>query len=174
MKKKIITVIYIITLLLCLFAVQMFFINNRQLFGIKPNLILILAIVVSSWYGEKVGGIFSFIIGLLTEFLFNANGMFLVDYTVVGILVGLLNTKYNTENKISLIYITMIATFLFEFVQYIYYGFVYGIYSNIVYFLKQVFISSILNIVIVFIVYSIIYKIVEHFDSRLRKDLSGF
>lgn len=174
MKKKIITVIYLIALLLILFAFQMFVINNRSLFGIKPNLILISVIVVSSWYGEKIGGVFSFVIGFVTEALFNANGIFLVSYTIVGILVGLLNTKYNKENKLSLGYVTIMATFLFELIEYIYYSALYEVYSNIFYFFKQVVISSLLNIVIVFIVYSIIYKIVEYFDSRLRKDLSGF
>ena len=103
MKKKIMTVIYIIMLFLFLFAFQIFIINERTLFGVKPNLILISVIVVSSWYGEKVGGIFSFITGLFTEILFNANGIFLLSYTIVGILVGCINTKYNIENKISLV-----------------------------------------------------------------------
>lgn len=174
MKKKIITVVYIIALLLILFAFQMFVVNSRTLFGIKPNLILISVIAVSSWYGEKVGGVFSFIIGLITEFLFNANGIFLVSYTIVGILVGYLNTKYNKENKVSLVYVTIMATFLFEFIEYLYYCVIHDVYSNIFYLLKQIIISSILNIVIVLIVYSIIYRIVEYFDNRLRKDLSGF
>ena len=174
MKKKIITVIYIIALLLVLFALQIFVIDSKTLFGIKPNLILISSIAISIWYGEKVGGIYSFILGAIVEFLFNSNGMFLVAYTVVGILVGILNTKYNKENKLSIVYVTIIATFLFEFIQYIYYCAMYNVYSNLFYFIKQVVIGSILNIVIVFIVYSIIYKIVDYFDSRLRKDLSGF
>lgn len=174
MKKKIITVIYIIALLLVLLAFQMFVINDKALFGVKPNLILISVIAVSSWYGEKIGGVFAFIIGIIAEFLFNANGMFLVAYTIVGILVGVLNTKYNKENRISLVYVTIMATFLFEFVQYFYYMISYEVYSNLFYFFKQVVISSILNIVIVLIVYSIIYRIIEYLDSRLRKDLGGF
>lgn len=174
MKNKIITVIYIIALLLVLFTFQIFVINTRTLFGIKPNLILISVIVVSSWYGEKTGGIFSVLIGFITEFLFNSNGIFLVAYSIIGVLVGYLNKKYNMENKISLIYVTIIATFLFEVIEYIYYCVLYKVYSNIFYFFKQVAISSLLNIVIVFVVYSIIYRIVEYFDSRLRKDLSGF
>ncbi len=175
MKKKIITFMYILILIIFIFAFQIFIINSRDLFGIKPNLILISVIVVSAWYGEKVGGIFSFIIGVFTELLFSSfNGIFLISYTIVGILVGYLNNKYNKENKISLVYVTILSTFLFEFIEYLYYLFIYRVYSNMFYFFKQVVISSILNIVIVFIVYSIIHNIIEYFDSRIRKDLSGF
>lgn len=174
MLKKIMTVIYITILLLILFAIQMFVINNKVLFGIKPNLILISVIVVSSWYGEKIGGIFSFLIGLIMEFLFNANGIFVVAYTIIGILVGIFNTNYNKENKISLIYVTIFATFLFEFIEYLYYLVSHKVFTNFFYFLRQITISSILNIIIVFIVYSAVAKIVEYFDDRLRKNLSGF
>lgn len=174
MKKRVITIIYILILLIFVFAFQLFIINSRELFGIKPNLILILVIVASAWYGEKIGGIFSFIIGLVTEMLFGLNGIFLVSYTIVGIIVGYLNTKYNKENRISLVYITIIATFIFEFIQYIVYALSFKIYSNMFYFFKQVVISSILNIVIVFIVYSLIHNLIEYFDSRLKRNLNGF
>lgn len=169
------TFIYILALIIFIFAFQIFVINPRNLFGIKPNLILISVIVVSAWYGEKVGGIFSFIMGIIIELLFSSySGMFLISYTTVGILVGYLNHKYNKENKISLVYVTIIATFLYEFIEYIYYFLIHKVYSNLFFFLKQVVISSILNIVIVYIVYSIIHKIIEYFDNRIRKDLSGF
>jgi len=174
MKKRVITIIYILILLISVFAFQLFVINSRDLFGIKPNLILILVIVASAWYGEKIGGIFSFIIGFVTEMLFGLNGIFLVSYTIVGIIVGYLNNKYNKENRISLVYITIIATFIFEFIQYIVYALSFKIYSNVFYFFKQVVISSILNIVIVFIVYSLIHNLIGYFDSRLKKDLNGF
>ena len=174
MKKKIIPIIYILILVIFLFAFQLFVINSRNLFGIKPNLILISVIVVSSWYGEKIGGIFSFIIGFITELLFGLNGIFLVSYTIVGIIVGYLNNKYNKENRISLVYITIIATFIFEFIQYIVYALSFKIYSNIFYFVKQFVISSILNIVIVFIVYSLIHNLIGYFDSRLKKETNGF
>lgn len=175
MKKKIMTFIYILVLIIFIFAFQIFIINPRDLFGIKPNLILISVIVVSAWYGEKVGGIFSFLIGIVTELLFcSYSGIFLVSYSTVGFLVGYLNNKYNKENKISLVYVTIAATFLYEFIECLYYLLIHRVYTNLFYFLRQVVVSSILNIVIVFIVYSIIHNIIEYFDDRIRKDLSGF
>lgn len=174
MKKKIATAFYMFILLIMIFGIQLFVFDSRTLLGIKPNLILIATIVISAWYGEKIGGIFSFILGVITDFLFRTDGVFVISYTLIGIVVGLFNHKYNKENRISLVYITIIATFLLELLQYISYVISYQVFSNVFYFLKQIAIASVFNIVIVFVVYSIIYHIVTYFDNRQRKDLSGF
>ena len=67
----------------------------------------------------------------------------------------------------SLVYVTVFATFLFEFSEYIIYLFMTFTYSSIFYLIKQIIISSILNIVIVFIMYDVIYKIVTYFEEKL-------
>ena len=51
MRKKILTFLYILFLILIIFIVQMFIIDNKTLFGVKPNLILISTIIVSFGMG---------------------------------------------------------------------------------------------------------------------------
>lgn len=70
MKKKSITILYISLLVLAIYFIQLYVINPRTLFGIKPNLILILSIVISLWYGIYVGGISSFLLGIFTDIIF--------------------------------------------------------------------------------------------------------
>ena len=96
--------------------------------------------------------------------------MFTIAYTITGAITGIINTNYRKENKLSLIYVTLIFTFVFELIQYIEYLILTGVYSSFFYLLKQVIISSILNVTIVVIVYGIIYKIMEKFESNLRRD----
>ena len=171
MLKKILTIIYIILLIALVFFLQFFVIDNRTLFGVKPNLILITVIVVSLWYGVYIGTFFSFIIGMCTDFLFgNTTGMFTVAYTLTGAITGLINYNYRKENKMSLVYVTLIFTAIFEFIQYIEYLLITHVYSNLFYFIKQVILSSILNTIIVFIIYGVVYKIVEKFESDLRRE----
>lgn len=175
MKRNILTVIYIVLLILLIFFIQLYFINPRELFGIKPNLILILSIVISLWFGLYVGGISSFFLGVVTDVLFGSStiGIFTISYTIVGIVVGALNNNYRKESKMSLIYVTIIATFLFEMTQYFCYLLFFDSVTNIFYLLKQIIISSLLNIVIVYIIYSIIFKITEYIEDRIIQNASG-
>lgn len=170
MLKKILTIISIILFIILIFFIQLFIINERTLFGVKPNLILICVIVVSLWYGAYKGTFFSFMIGFFTDILFgNTIGMFTISYTITGAIAGLINDNYRKENKMSLVYITLIFTSVFETIQYFEYLMITHIYTNIFYFLKQVIISSILNTVIAVIIYGIIYKIFEKFESNLSR-----
>ena len=95
--------------------------------------------------------------------------MFTIAYTLTGAITGLINNNYRKENKLSLVYVTLISTAIFEFIQYIEYLFITYSYSSLLYFVKQVVISSLLNIIIVFIIYGAIYKIVDKFESNLRR-----
>lgn len=176
MRKNILTVIFIILLILIVFLIQLYFINPRNLFGIKPNLILILSIVISLWYGVYIGGISSFLIGVFTDILFGSSGIgiFTISYTIVGLVVGSLNTNYRRESKMSLVYVTIIATFVFEIVEYFCYLIFFNASSGLFYLLKQVFISSLLNIVIVYIIHSVIYKITEYIEDRIMQNSNGF
>ena len=170
MLKKILTVIYIVLFLLLIFYLQLFVIDTKELFGSKPNLILITVIVVSLWYGTYTGTIFAFIIGFLCDLIFGSTtGMFTVAYTITGAITGFINYNYRKENKMSLVYVTLIFTAIFELIQYIQYLMITHVYSNFFYFIKQVLVSSILNTIIVFIIYSLIYKIIDKFESNLRR-----
>lgn len=96
--------------------------------------------------------------------------MFTVAYTITGAITGFINYNYRKENKMSLVYVTLIFTGVFELIQYIQYLMITHTYSNFFYFIKQVMISAILNTIIVFIIYGLIYKVTDKFESNLRRD----
>lgn len=176
MTKKLLRILCIVAVIALIYLIQLTIIDNNSLFGIKPNLILISVITVAVWYGMYRGSFYALIIGLITDFIFfNSKGIFTISYTVVGIVTGYLSTKYMRENKISLIYITIIATALFEVTQYFIYLIDMGINSSIFYLIfKQIIVSSLLNIVIVYILYEIFNKIIKNFDSDFRAKRYNF
>lgn len=171
MVKKILTYIYIFLFILLIYFFQVFVIDTKSLFGVKPNLILISVIVVSLWYGMYTGTIFGFVIGCITDLIFGSNfGMFSIAYTIVGAIIGILNSNYRKENKMSLVYVTLIATTIFESIQYIEYLLFTHTYNSLSYLLQQIAISGVLNIIIVFVIYNLICKIVEFFEIRLKSE----
>lgn len=168
MGKKFLTIVYLIFLIMLIYLFQVLIINNNSLFGVKPNLILISCIVVSMWYGLYIGSFYSLLIGIITDLVFgNTLGLFTISYAITGTIVGLFNYNYRKENKTSLVYITIIGTAIFELVEYIFYLMVTSNYSSIFYLIRQITISSILNIVIVYIIYSLVVKIISYFDNRI-------
>ena len=55
--KKILTFLYLILFFILIYVLQIFVIDGRTLFGVKPNLILISVIVISLWFGIYKGSI---------------------------------------------------------------------------------------------------------------------
>ena len=166
--KKILTILYLIFLILLIFTLQITLIDGRTILGVKPNLILITVIVVSLWFGLYAGSFYGLAIGIVTDILFgNGVGMFTILYSIIGVLIGFFSYNYRKENKIALVYVTIIATIVFEFIQYIIYFAISGHYNSLLYWLYQIFATSVLNVVIVFIVYSLLYKILSFFENRL-------
>lgn len=167
--RKILTIIYLIFFIVLIFTLQIMLIDGRTVLGVKPNLILITVIVVSLWFGLYAGSFYGLIIGIITDILFGNNiGMFTIVYSIIGALIGFFSYNYRKENKIALVYVTVIATAVFEFVQYIMYFVISSHYNSILYLLYQLFATSVLNVVIVFIVYSLLYKILSFFENRLN------
>lgn len=174
MKKNILTFAYVILIIVVLYSIQLYIINPRGLFGIKPNLLLIISIIISLWYGIYIGGVSSFLIGFITDIIFGSSYcIFTISYTIVGLIIGVINENYRKESKMSLVYVTLIASAIFEISQYFEYMIIYKIASNVMYLIKQTVISSLLNIVIVYIIYSIMYKISEYIDERINRNLGG-
>lgn len=174
MAKKILTFLSILLVIIVIFMLQIYVIDNRTLFGVKPNLILILVISVSLWYGLYVGSFFAFAIGLLTDMIFgNTFGLFTISYTIVGVIIGYFNYNYRKENKNSLVYVALFATVIFEFSQSIIYLLITHEFINIFYFLKQIIIASLLNICLSYILYSLLYKINKGINKELVED-TGF
>lgn len=167
--KKALTIVYLLLFIILIFIFQMFIIDQREIFGVKPNLILISVIVVSIWFGLYTGSIYGFIIGIITDILFgNAMSLFTISYSITGALLGFFNYNYRKENKVALLYVTCIATAIFEFIQYVVYFIITKEYTSILYFIYQVLLTSVLNIIIVYIIYSLLYKIVSFFENRLN------
>lgn len=167
--KKVLTIIYLIFFIVLIFTLQIMLIDGRTILGVKPNLILITVIVVSLWFGLYAGSFYGLIIGIITDILFGNNiGMFTIVYSIIGALIGFFSYNYRKENKIALVYLTVIATVVFEFVQYIMYFVISSHYNSILYLLYQLFATSVLNVVIVFGVYSLLYKILSFFENRLN------
>ncbi|MCX8074388.1 MAG: rod shape-determining protein MreD [Clostridia bacterium] len=171
MVRKLLAFLKVILVIICIYLIQIYVIDSRTLFGIKPNLVLVSVITISLWYGLYIGSFYSLIIGFLTDLIFlNSNGIFTISYTITGTLIGFFNYNYRRENRVALLYVTAFGILLFEFVEYTCYIFIASDFVNIFYFIKQVIISSLLNICMAYILYGILYKITKNISEGLSDE----
>lgn len=168
MAKRIFSYFFMLLVLIGIFVFQVYVIDSRELFGVKPNIILISVIVMSLWYGLYSGSIYGLIIGILTDILFgNTYGIYTMSYTIVGSTIGYLNYNYRKESKASLSYLTIFGTCLFEFIEYIIYLFFSSSPTGIFYLIIQMTISSILNVILAFILYGVFAKISDYAEKNI-------
>lgn len=161
----------ICTMLLFVFSllVQLFLFNNMSLFGVKPNMLLISVIVVSLYTSIYSTTIYSFIVGVIADLIFGGMGMFTVSYTAIGMLLGYVNGNYMKENYVSIILLTIISVVLFETIQYIQSMVLLSKYVSLIFLLKQLILSILLNVVFVFIICFVFGKIIGFIDKKQNK-----
>ena len=140
-----------------------------ELFGVKPNLILICVIVVGLYTNIYSSTIFSFLVGIIVDLLFGSGGMFIISYTAIGMLLGYISGDYMKENYLSIILITAISVTLFEVVEYVQSMIILSEYISFIFLIKQVILSILLNTVLVFIICFIFGKIVGLIDKKQNK-----
>ena len=170
MKNKILFSIFFILLFLVIFFLQIYIIGGKTLFGVKPNLLLISVIVFTSFLGIYKGTIYSFFIGIICDFLYGSTfGVFTLSYVFVALVIGYISSNYITNNKLTLMLATFIGTAIFEFVEYIIYSFLLLEISSIFHLILQIFLASLLNLVIVFILNGVVQKIAEYFEIKSKE-----
>lgn len=167
--EKAVSVIFTIILFFLSIFLQLFFFNNLNLFGVKPNFLLISTIVVSLYTNIYAGTIYSFILGVVADLIFGSNGMFTISYVIIGMLLGFFNENYMKENYLSIIIITIISVTCFELVQYFQSMIMVSRFINLFILLKQIILSVLLNSVLVFIICLIFRKIIGHVEKKQNK-----
>ena len=168
MKKNLICFFSFIVSILLVYTIQLYVIDNREIFGVKPNLILVMCIIITLFGGIYKGTILSFIIGLFTDILFGTKAIFTIGYTLTSLIIGFLVSDYNKNDTVFIVAITFISTILFEIFEYIIYASTSSVFSDLFYLIKQILISSVLNIVIVFFAYKVVYAISDYFDVKFK------
>lgn len=110
----------LLVLVLLAMVLQATLLNFLQVYGIKPDLILLLIIFNSFLQGPREGAFLGCLGGLLQDmFTGNYIGLNMLSKGITGYLVGLFEGKLYKDNTLIMISITMVSTI---FCQLIYYG----------------------------------------------------
>lgn len=167
--NKIFSVILTIIIFFLSFLLQLFLFNNFNLFGVKPNFLLISVIVVNLYTNIYAGTVYSFILGVVADLIFGSNGMFTISYVITSMILGFFSENYMKENYLSIIVITILSVTCFEIVQYLQSMIMLSKFINLILLLKQLILSIFLNAILVFIMCFLFRKIIGHIERKQNK-----
>lgn len=164
-------VLYIV-LIFIFVTTQVTFLNFIEIFGVRPNLIIILIVSIALLEGRNHGGTVGFFAGLCLDAVIGvALGYHALIGMLLGIALGNINKRFFKENILVMLICTFFSTILFESAV-ILVSYVLGLGMNYIESLKDIIlpeavINSVLGIMIFFLIVRINRKFVS-MDAKNR------
>lgn len=166
MRVKIIgytLMIFIFTLL------QSTVLDSLKIFNVKPNLLMVLIVVVAFQGNNIEGAVVGFFSGLTHDIV---SGRIIGFYALLGLYLGLcigsLNKRLYKENIFAVVFFIFVSTIIYEYSIY----FFYTVFRNnleLLYPLKHIILPlSLYNGIVSIVIYLIVYKINELVDTSKK------
>ena len=140
------------------FILQSSILHNISLFGIAPNLILVLVIVCAFLFDELHGLVFGILFGLLQDLLFSdLIGISAVGYFIVALGVTEAKRYLYRDNILSVIFISVAGTLSYNVIYWAISRLFGGIHEFVFMLVRQP-VSILYNLAFVFVLYWIIVR----------------
>ena len=157
--NKLITSIILIIIFLIAYLLQSNFFAWFTIAGVKPNLFVLLVIIIGLFSGKTTGTIFGVTFGILIDIyvaeIIGPSGIML---GAIGYLGGYLDKNFSKDSKLTIIIIIAIATIVFESALYLFKSFYSGMDVQMTLFLKILGIEVVYNMLLTIMLYPILLK----------------
>lgn len=155
MKHLILGLIVIIS-----YVLQLTLIPEFSVFGVQANLLLVVTLSIAFLFGTVDGAIAGLIIGLLIDLYQGRSiGICAITFFYLGIFVGSFNKKFFKDNYLIVLIIMICSTIIYETILYSFSILMYSQHFMFLYFMKNLFIAVVCNLIISIIVYPVLLKL---------------
>lgn len=172
MKKGTRALVYGICIVIIL-ILQSTVAGKIEIFGVKPNLMLIFIVSVALIGGSVQGAAVGFALGLMQDIM---SGKLIGFYSLLGMYLGLImgtvNKRLYRENFFIIIFFTFVSTIIYEGLVYFLNTFLKGTFDMGGAFANVIFPEAIYNMVASVFIYLIVVKInqkMEIVEEEARK-----
>ena len=167
--KKTSIIIFLILLFIIIYLLQANLFSWFNITGVKPNLFVILTLIIGLFAGRKLGIVFGIFFGLIIDFLINKSiGIASIMLGLIGIIGGYLDKNFSKDSRITMITMIVITTLIYELGTIILNLFINDSKIVIWYVLKTLIIELIYNSIITIIIYPIIIKLGYIFEETFK------
>lgn len=157
---------YVTLLGIILFILQTTVLQGFRIYGVIPNFPLIFTVVFVLLYGNPTGMIFGIVSGVLQDsFMSKVLSINLIIYSLIAIIIGLMEEKIFKDNFLTPIILVSVSTVFYNLIVF---TFMYLIKSPIHYswLLPKIAIEIVENAIIGFFIYRWSFKRVFGYDLR--------
>lgn len=167
--KKALTILILIITFFIIYFLQVNFFSWFTIAGVKPNLFIILVLLISLFAGMKVGIPFGIFMGLFLDIIIGKNiGTSAIMLGVIGIIGGYFDKNFSKESRITIMLMVIGSTCVFEIGTYILQAIELSIYVEVVPFLITLLIEVLYNTILTIILYPLIQKLGYRIEDNFK------
>lgn len=169
--KKISIFIGFILMFFLIYFLQVNIFNSFTIAGVKPNLFIIYILFIGLFANQFLGISFGVVCGLIIDLLYGKTiGITAIMLCAIGYLGSYFDRNFSKENKLTIIFMIIGATIIFEFGSYFLTSIILEFEREYLYFLKIVLIETLYNVLIVIILYPLIQKVGYSIDRNFKRN----
>lgn len=157
--KKFLCIIGLFLTFFIIYFLQANFFTWFHIAGVKPNLFVILILLIGLFMGNKLGFVFGLILGIYLDFVSSSTvGISGVMLGLVGMLGEYLDKNFSKDSRVTMILMVAGSTAIYELGQQLFKILKWKITIEFFPFMQTLLIEVIFNVVLVIILYSLIQK----------------
>lgn len=158
--KKTLTIIILIIIFLIIYLLQSNLFSWFHLAGIKPNLFVILILIIGLFSGKTRGITLGVLFGIMLDFFIGKSiGISAIMLGIIGFLGGILDKSFSKDSRLTMLIMSIISTCFYEIGCYLFHYLVNGSNIEVLLFIKILLIENFFNTIIIIILYPIIVKL---------------
>lgn len=169
--KKALLIFSIFIYFLIIYFLESNFFTWFNINGIKPNLFIILMVVIGAFINKYYGFGIGVFLGLLLDlFIGKSIGINGIVLGIAGLLGGVFTKTFSKDNKMTLIVLVSVTTLICEIISYIYQIILFGLPIEILNFVKIILIEILYNSILLIVLYPLLKKLGNSLEKAFTKD----
>ena len=144
--------------------------SNFTISGIKPNLFIIFILIIGLFGNNFLSILFSIICGIWLDSLYSESiGITSAMLCLIGFMATWFDSLWSKDEKISIVIIVFIATFIFEFGSYFLKSIIFDFEIEIKIFFKILALEELYNVLLTIIFFGLIKKLGYGMERKLKR-----
>ncbi len=168
--RKTVIIIGLIVAFLIIYFLQVNIFNVFTIAGVSPNLFIVYILFIGLFANQFVGISFGVACGLILDLIYGKTiGVTAIMLCAIGYLGSYFDKNFSKENKLTIMFMVIGSTFVFEFGVYFINSIILDFNREYLYFIKIVVIEILYNVLLTIILYPLIQKLGYIIDRNFKR-----
>lgn len=167
--KKVIINISLIVITLVVYFMQANFFSWFHIVGIMPNLFVILVLFIGLFANRTMGTIYGLVVGLILDLIIGTKiGIYSICLGLVGFLATIFDKNFSKDSRMTIMVMVVASTCIFEFLCYALNYMVNSTNTEVLNFIRILFVENIYNLILTIILYPLMQKFGYYMENEYK------